>query len=54
MTIGNQNSKLSVDLEQAGNVDQLRLAPQAGVGRSGCRFTFLDERIFAGVPDQVA
>ncbi|MNR00411.1 hypothetical protein D3C85_1161820 [compost metagenome] len=42
------------DLEQAGNVQKLRLPPQAGVDGIRGVGAFFDEVVFGGVPHQVA
>ncbi|MNH02274.1 hypothetical protein D3C81_680110 [compost metagenome] len=42
------------NFEQARDVDQLRLTPQAGVSGVWCDLAFLDECILGGVPDHIA
>ena len=42
------------DLEEAGDIDELRLAPQAGVDRVRRCLAFLDEVILGRVPDQIS
>ncbi|MCY1185865.1 hypothetical protein D9M73_266810 [compost metagenome] len=42
------------DLEQAGNVDQLGLAPEAGVSGVRCRLALFDEGVLGRVPDHIA
>ncbi|MNL18955.1 hypothetical protein D3C87_1401280 [compost metagenome] len=41
-------------LEQAGDVDQLGLPPQTGVGSIRSLFAFFDKRVFGRVPDYIA
>ncbi|MNL07337.1 hypothetical protein D3C87_1280100 [compost metagenome] len=42
------------DLKQTTDVDQLRLAPEAGVDAIGCFVPLLDESVFGRIPDHIA
>ncbi|MND88254.1 hypothetical protein D3C80_802750 [compost metagenome] len=42
------------DLEQARNINQLGLAPEARVGGLRCHFAFFDEGVLGRVPDHIA